>query len=139
MYFVCFSLYILFSRQPDYFDGEFYPATIHYRADSTGQSRPMAVFTLSKKDTVRVPADYLFRKLTEGQRVEVILETANPHHGTVYAFWGYWITWGECIGSVILLLALFQIAVQVTKRPTEEALAEERTMFDPQYKRKYKD
>lgn len=139
LYFTCFGLYVAFSRQPDYFDSEFSPATIHYMADSTGEVQPHAVFTLSKTDTVKVPAQYVFRKLKEGQRVEVIYELANPKKAAVYRCWGYWFTWGECIGSVVLLLALFQMAVQVTKRPTEESLAEERTMFDAQHLRKYKE
>lgn len=139
LYFVCFGLYVLFSRQPDYFDGEFFPATIHFTADSTGKVQPMAVFTFTHTDTIKVPAGYVFRSLKEGQRVRVIYETARPQHAQVYAWWGYWFTWGECIFSIILLLALFQIAVQVTNKPTAEALREEQAMNEPQYKRKYKD
>lgn len=139
LYFVCFGLYVTFSRQPDYFDGEFHPATVHFMADSTGEVQPMAVFTLTKTDTVKVPAGYVFRKLEEGERVRVIYETAKPRNAQVYAWWGYWFTWGECLFSVILLLALFQIAVQVTNKPTPEALLEEMAMSQKQYKRKYKD
>lgn len=139
LYFVCFGLYVLFSRQPDYLDGEFTPATIHFTADSMGKVQPMAVFTFTRTDTVKVPAGYVFRSLKEGQRVQVIYEAARPQHAQVYAWWGYWFTWGECLASVILLLALFQIAVQVTNKPTPEALLEEQAMSQPQYKRKYKE
>ncbi len=86
-----------------------------------------------------MPAQYPFRHLEEGQRVQVIYENAQPHHAAVYEWWGYWFTWGECLASVILLLALFQIAIQVTNKPTPEAVLEEQAMSMPQYKRKYKE
>lgn len=139
LYIVVFGLYVWFSRQPDYFDGEMTPATIHFIADSTnGKSVPMAVFMVNK-DEFRVNAQYIFRHLHEGQRVQVIYETAHPENGAVYRWWGYWFTWGECLGSIILLLGLFQLAVEVTKRPTPEALLEEQEMDRPQFKRKYKE
>ncbi|MBC7720481.1 MAG: hypothetical protein H7068_00560, partial [Pedobacter sp.] len=37
LYFVIFSLYVLFSRQPDYFDGELAPATIHFVKNRASQ------------------------------------------------------------------------------------------------------
>jgi hypothetical protein len=139
LYFVCFSLYILFSRQPDYFDGELSAATIHWVKDSTGVTVPMAAFTVGK-DAYQVPAAYPLRRVQEGERVRVIFENSDPKKATVYAFWGYWLTWGEALASVVLLLVLFQVAVQVTSNPTAEALAEEQEMLVKQpKKRKYKD
>jgi hypothetical protein len=139
LYFVCFGLYILFSRQPDYFDGELSPATIHFVKDSTGATVPVAAFTVGK-DAYQVPARYVFRQWKNGQRMQVIFDTSYPQQAVVYSWWGYWITWGEAVASVVLLLVLFQVAVQVTSNPTAEALAEEQEMRMPQpKKRKYKD
>lgn len=138
LYFVCFGLYVLFSRQPDYFDGELSKATIHFIKDSTGINIPVASFTIGK-DAFQVPAHYVFRHWTENEPTIVIFDTGYPQKAVIYSWWGYWITWGEALGSVVLLLVLFLAAVEVTKGPTPEALIEERKMSEPQFKRKYKD
>ena len=138
LYFVGFGLYVLFSRQPDYFDGVLSAATIHFTKDSLNNTIPVAAFTVGKYK-YEVPAHYLGRQWQEGQRTRVIYEEAYPQKAKVYKWWGYWITWGEALGSVLMLFALFQIAVQVTSNPTPEAIAEEQQMLIPQRKRKYKD
>ncbi|SJZ52399.1 DUF3592 domain-containing protein [Sediminibacterium ginsengisoli] len=125
MYLVCFGCYILFTRQPDYFDGEKTPAVIHYTYDSAAQKIiPKAVYSEAGK-VHAIDARYVFRNWKEGERLEVIHDTAHPERAAVYAFWGYGITWGELIASVVLLLALFQVAVAVTKSPSPESLAEQ--------------
>lgn len=138
LYFTCFSLYVLFSRQPDYFDGVLSPATIHFTQDSLHHTIPMAAFTVGK-DHYQVPAHYVGRKWQEGERTRVIYEEARPQQAQVYSWWGYWITWGEALGSVVMLFVLLQIAIQVTSNPTQEALEEERQMLVKERKRKYKD
>ena len=50
-----------------------------------------------------IDARYIFREWKEGEKTEVIYETGTPGIGAVYAFWGYWITWGELIGSIVLI------------------------------------
>jgi hypothetical protein len=74
LYLTCFSLYILFSRQPDYFDGELTKATIHFIKDSaTNKILPYAFYRTDKKD-YSVNADYIFRKFTEGEKIDFIYE-----------------------------------------------------------------
>jgi hypothetical protein len=125
LFFVCFGCYILFTREPDFFDGETAPATIHWLHDSaTNQTIPKAVFKVSA-NTFSVDARYVFRTLTENKRVEVIYNTAHPNKAAIYSWWGYWIKWGEWIIAILLLIALFQIAVSVTSNPTAEALIEQ--------------
>ncbi len=75
--------------------------------------------------TIQVKADYYLRSLKSGDQLEVIYETEHPEKGAVYAFWGYWIGWGELIGSVVFLFVSFQAAVAITKNPTPEALKEQ--------------
>jgi len=134
VYLACLSLYILYSREPDYFDGEISSATIHWLPDSTHSTKiPKAVF---KQDTTEyaVDARYLFRNLSENKKVNVIYATTNPEKAVVYSWWGYWITWGELLMSFILLVALFQVAAAVTNKPTPEALLEQ--MSEPKVKRR---
>jgi len=61
-----------------------------------------------------------------------------PEKGAVYTFWGYWITWGELIMSVVLCFVLFQIAVSVTNNPSPESLIEQME-FKEEKKKKYLD
>lgn len=125
LYLVCFSLYIIYSREPDFVDGEVSLATIHWLQDSASQQKiPKAVFVLNKK-TYDVDARYVLRNLPEGKSVQVIYNPAKPIQAAVYSCWGYIITWGEILGSAILLIVLFQVAVAVTKNPTANALIEQ--------------
>jgi hypothetical protein len=138
LYFVCFGCYLFFTRQPDYLDGEKAPATIHWMYDSSSQrSIPKAIFNTGLKNYT-IDARYIFREWKEGDKTEIIYETGNPEKATVYAFWGYWITWGEVLGSVVLLIVLFLVAVSITKNPTPEALIEQ-LEFKEEKKRKYKE
>lgn len=138
LYLTCFACYILFSRQPDYFDGEKAPAVIHLMQDSAAHTIiPKAVFNDGAK-SYAVDARYFLRYPKENDKVEVIYETDKPEKAAVYMFWGYWITWGEMIATVLIYLALFQIAVAVTKNPTPESLIEQLEVRKEK-KRKYKD
>ncbi|MEP6844963.1 MAG: hypothetical protein ABI861_03140 [Panacibacter sp.] len=136
LYLSCFSLYILFSRQPDYFDGELTKAIIHFIKDSaTNKITPYAFYRTDRKD-YSVNADYIFRKFTEGDKVDLIFEASQPKLGAVYTWWGYWITWGEVLFSIGLLIAMFYISVSVTKNPAPEAVLEQLN-DKPVRKRKY--
>lgn len=122
LYLTCFILYVLFSRRPDYFDGQFEKATIHFVKDSvTGQPFPKAFFIINKQQ-ISIDAHYIFRHYKEGDRVKVIYENSDPQKAAVYAFWGYWITWKELIFSLILLIILLQIALSIVSKPTPEGL-----------------
>jgi hypothetical protein len=117
-------LYLLFSRQPDFFDGERVPAVIHFAKDSTGKEKPFAVFSIGKEEK-KADASYLFRNYKEGDKVEVIYEASQPKYATVYSWWGYGITWGELVGSIVLLIVAFQAAVQITKHPDPQAIIDQ--------------
>jgi hypothetical protein len=138
LYLVCFSLYIVYSREPDYFDGETAPAVIHWLKDSVAnQSIPKAVFLYNNR-TYSIDARYVLRKLEENRKVEIIYNPSKPEMATVYSLWGYWITWGELLTSIVLLIALFQVAVAVTKNPTAGALLEQLD-YKAEKKKKYDD
>lgn len=138
LYLVCFGCYLLFSRQPDYFDGEKAPATIQWMKDSvSGLAIPQAVYS-DGHQTHAIDAHYFLRKWKHGDRTEVIYETANPGKAAVYSFWGYWITGGELLASVVLLLVLFQVAVAVTSNPSPQSLLEQ-SAYKEEKKRRYLD
>ncbi|MES2373709.1 MAG: hypothetical protein V4557_14110 [Bacteroidota bacterium] len=136
LYLVCFGCYLFFTRQPDYLDGEKAPAVIHWAYDSTAKHTiPMALYNTGLKNYA-IDARYVFREWKEGEQTEVIYETGTPGKGAVYSFWGYWITWGELIGSCILIIVLFQVAVSITKNPTPEAVMDQLEVTEEK-KRKY--
>lgn len=85
-----------------------------------------------------IDARYVFREWKEGDKTEIIYETGTPAKAAVYLFWGYWITWGELVGSVVLILALFQVAVALTNNPTPEAVMDQ-LEIKGEKKRRYKE
>ncbi len=138
LYLVCFTCFIFFTRQPDYLDGEITNATIHLVKNSAGQQSVFKAYFSTGKNYYAVDARYVLRDLYEGKKVEVIYEAAQPQKAAVYSWWGYWITVGELIGSLVLFVVLFQVAVAVTKNPTAESLMEQMD-YNPEKKRRYDD
>lgn len=136
LYFTCFSLYILFSRQPDYIDGELTKATIHYIKDSAANKIAPYAFYRTDRQDYSVNVDYIFREFQEGEKVDLIFEASQPRRGALYSWWGYWITTGEVLFSIGLLIVMFFIATSITKNPTPEALMEQMN-YKPVKKRKY--
>lgn len=138
LYLVCFLLYIIYSRDPDYFDGEINMATIHWQKDSLENiSIPKAVF-IENNVTYAIDARYIFRNLPENKRVQVIYKLNKPTEAKVYSWWGYWINWKEILFSIILIIILFQVAVSINKNPTPQALLEQME-YKKEPKRKYDD
>jgi hypothetical protein len=118
LYIVCFGCYVLFTRQPDYFDSERTVGTIIQRNDKL-------VAQFSAGDTLlnaEVPYQFLHK---QGERVEVIYETSDPVKAKQYGLIGYWITFGELVVSMLIIIVLYFVAVSITNNPTPEALLEE--------------
>jgi hypothetical protein len=108
----------LFTRQPDFFDSERTPGTII-------QLNNKIVAQFSAGDTLlhsEVPYAFLHNT---GSRVEVIYEISDPAKAKQYGVLGYWITFGELIVSMLIIIVLYFVAVSITNNPTPEALREE--------------
>ncbi len=125
LYLIIFGCYIIFTRVPDYFDGEKYPATILLIQDSATKAiKKMARYEIAGKQYL-IDAQYPFLKYSAKEKVTVIVEHEHVESGALYRFWGYWITWGELTMSIIMAIVLFQVAVSITKNPTPESLIEQ--------------
>jgi hypothetical protein len=136
-YLLCFGLYIFFTRQPDYADGEFTAGTVHFIKDSSSQT-PVAKANFKVDTTLyTIDAAYSFRHLKEGQKVSVIYETSNPLQAAVYSWWGYWITWKELLASILIPFGLLYIAKSVTGNPTPEGLIGDIETNRPERRKKY--
>ena len=136
IFYLCiFSLYIVFTRQPDIFDGIHTQGVIHYEKDSTGKTIPKAFFSIDHQN-VSFNADYLFRDLKEGEEVKVIYDPSQPQKAALYGIWGYWLRWGELLASLVLLIGLFKVSKAITSNPTPEGLLSELEESRPR-RRKY--
>jgi len=125
-----FLLY-LYTRVPDYFDGETITAIVKFDKKTNVSS---ASYTIATKQYT-INADYPLRQLKEGESVELIYNPSKPEIAAVYSLWGYWFTWGELIMSVVLLLGLYKLATSITQNPAEDTLTEQAQMLDtPQRK-----
>lgn len=118
LYIVCFGCYVLFTRQPDYFDSEQTVGTI------VQQNNKLAAQFLENDSLhyAEVTYQFLYEK---GEKIQVIYETADPAKAKQYAILGYWITFGELIVSILIIIVLYFVAVSITNNPTPEALLEE--------------
>ena len=136
-YIVCFALYIFFTRQPDYLDGEFTTGTVHFAAD-TASKHDVAKASFGV-DTAYylINATYPLRDLTEGEKVDIIYEAANPQQAAVYRWWGYWIKWDELVASILIPVIFLFAANAITRNPTPESLIEQMQTEKFPNRRKY--
>ena len=108
----------MFTRQPDYFDSERTVGTIIQQDDKL-------VAKFSEGNTFHF-AEVTYAFLHKpGERIEVIYETSDPAKAKQYSMLGYWITFGELIVSILIIIVLYFVAVAITNNPTPEALLEE--------------
>ena len=98
---------------------------------------PKAFYSIGGKE-FSVSALYPLVNYNPNEKVEVILEHEHPNRAVVYRFWGYWITWGELLTSIVMAVLLFQVAVSINKNPTPDALLEQLS-YQPEKKTKYGD
>lgn len=133
---IIFGSYILWTRQPDYFDGEMYPATIKMVKDSVAKTiKPKAFYSIGVQQYA-IDVAYPLVSYQPNEKVTVIFETEHPSKAAVYRFWGYWLHWEELLGSIVAAFLLFQVAVSITNNPTAEALKEQLD-YTPEKKTKY--
>ena len=124
LFLAVYPLYVLFTREPDFFDGEFYRANIHHVKDSLGQERLNAAYSFESHSYI-ISADYPFRSFREGEPVTIIYETASPGNASLYSVWGYWIRWQELLTFIMMFVFFYFLAVNITSNPTPESLLEE--------------
>lgn len=86
----------------------------------------MAQFSITNENHyARIEYPFLYK---QGEQVSVIFETADPSNATSYGLLGYWLTFGELIASLVVVIVLYYVAVTITSNPTPEALLEELEM-----------
>ena len=125
LYFACFAMYILFSRQPDYFGSELVSGTVV-------EAKTLDANILKKYHIVRddYPVikynvgsesfyydgrqNYFQRSVKHFDNPRVIYDPGNPRHAELYDFWGYWIVPEELFFSILGFAFLFGVAISIT-------------------------
>lgn len=121
-------MYVLFTRHPDFQDGQITTATIHFVKDSATTTTEAKAFYNYDKVEYAANTNYLFRNFKDGETVKVIFETSNPSKAAVYSWWGYWIQWDEILASIFIPVVFLYAAKAITSSPSPEALREQKEM-----------
>jgi hypothetical protein len=144
LFLVCFGIYILFSRQPDYFSSDTAIGTIQnvpltdtsilhkYKID-TGDY-PMVryavggqVYYLNEKDNI------LAKVGLSGSKVTVIFDADYPEKAAIYKLTGYWIVLDEVIIFLLAYALLFGVAIAVTGKSKIETLEDDELTRQTKY------
>lgn len=116
LYVVCFILYVLFSRVPDYFDGDFTRGIVSKASFVIKDEHPELVvdYSVGPQKFKYTTNDWFLTSYKQGQVVTIIYNPSNPSIASLYAFIGYWIKWNELIFTAIVFIILFFAAVLIT-------------------------
>lgn len=132
LYLVCLFCYILFSRDPDYFDSEFAQATLVLKKDSyTLKDALTAEFSDGYKQFYVGDILDNYSGHRQGDKITVIYEPKNPRGAKQYSFRKYWMTIQEFFWSLLLLAVSWSAAYSITQNPTPEALLEQLNYKEP--------
>lgn len=119
LYIICFGCYVLFTREPDFFESEKITVTIidsnnHYKANYIIENR-----------TYTINANYLFKRFKNGEKITVLYNPQKPQLANVYSVWGYWLRWEELLVSIFLIIGLYYLATSITQNPNPESLLQQ--------------
>ncbi len=129
LYIIVFGCYVLFTREPDFFESETTDAYIIKQKDT------LRAQYIVNDSTYKIPLDYVFLNVKESETATVVYNKANPQSARIYSVFGYWIRWKELLFSIIGFVVLYGFAAAITNNPTKEALAEEAEMRKKQPKK----
>jgi hypothetical protein len=137
LYLVGLFCYILFSRVPDYFEGDFIEGVVTKAGFSSTTHQPNLVVdyrvgseTFHYKTTMWFLTNY-----KPNDKVVIIYDPSNPSEASIYSVIGYWIRWPEVFTSAFFFIVLFIAAVFITGKNNPEPSTPEHG----EKKRKYQD
>ncbi len=125
VYLICFALFALFSRQPNFNDSETTPGRVVTAATLTDSialanninktDRPIVKFKV-EKDTYYINGnDNILLKISDPKGlVKVIYNPSYPQNSAVYQLQGYWLLLGELLFSIAGYAILLGIAVAIS-------------------------
>jgi hypothetical protein len=118
-YLLSFGCFVLFSRIPDYFDGEFTPGIVKKATFSKETGSPLLEidFKVGNKNLQYITHTWFLTSYKPGQAVTMIYNPGNPASCSIYAVIGYWIRWPELLFTAAFFIILFLAAKAITGRP----------------------
>jgi hypothetical protein len=116
LYLVCFFCYVLFSRVPDYFEGEYVNGIVSKATFSVKDKQPVLAvkYKVGKEEFEYVTNKWFLSPHKQGQLVTMIYNPSDPAIASIYAFIGYWITLKELFFTAVVFIILFIAAVMIT-------------------------
>jgi hypothetical protein len=115
LYVVIFCSYVLFSRVPDYFEGEFIKGVVSKASFSEKTNNPELVIDYHVgEEKLQYKTDMWFlSSYRQGQLVTIIYNPSDPAVSSIYALIGYWIKWHELIFTSVFFVILFIAAKSI--------------------------
>ena len=122
LYFVCFFCYVLFTRVPDYFEGEFIKGTVTEAKFSEKERQPNLVvkYHVGSETLFYETNMWFLNKHKAGDKVTIIYDPSEPKRAFIYSFIGYWIKWSELFFTAIFFAILFLASVSITGKNADE-------------------
>lgn len=116
LYTVCFFCYVLFSRIPDYFEGEYVNGVVSTATFSVKDKHPVLAvkYKVGDEEFEYTTNKWFFTSHHKGQAITMIYSPSDPAIAGVYAIIGYWITLNELFFTAIVFIILFIAAVIIT-------------------------
>lgn len=123
IYIVCFLCYVLFSRVPDYFEGDYTNGVVSKATFSEEENHPVVVIDYEVGNEKFKFTSYMWflTSYKPGQAVRIIYNPSNPSIASIYSFIGYWIKWHELLFTAIVFIILFIAAVFITGKNSPAA------------------
>jgi hypothetical protein len=128
IYFICFLCYVLFSRVPDYFEGDYTKGVVSKATFSVKDKHPVVIvnYRVGKEELQYTSYMWFLTSYKPGQVIRIIYDPSNPRVASIYSFTGYWVRWPELLITAIVFIVLFIAAVYITgKNNTSSPTAKE--------------
>lgn len=144
LFLVCFGIYILFSRQPDYFSSDTAIGTIQnvpltdtsilnkYKIDAGDY--PVVKYAVGRQVYYLNEKDNILAKVgLSGSKVTVIFDADYPAKAAIYKLTGYWIVLDEVVIFLLAYALLFGVAIAVTGKTKMETLEDDELTRQTKY------
>lgn len=127
IYIVCFFCYVLFSRVPDYFEGDYVNGVVSKAAFSVKDKHPVVIvnYKVGNEEFQYTSYMWFLTSYKRGQVIRIIYDPSNPPVACIYSFIGYWIRWPELLFTAIVFIILFIAAVFITGKKSTSLTREE--------------
>lgn len=132
VFFVCFGIYILFSRQPDYFSSDVakgvlvntkgLSSTVLQQNKIERGDYPVIKYVVgSQQFYLNASGNVLAKIGIKDKDIVVIYEADYPEVASIYKGFGYWLVLDELITCLVIYAVLFAVAIAVTGKNKSEA------------------